>query len=369
MADQGDTPSRERAGIQSDDAAADGPQQRLTPAGNILQRLRVPEQWTEDEREEVLDDLFFDGREWLPYLKRFYSLIALSTAIATFGLIADSAAVVIGAMLVAPLMIPILALSVAVVYARIDRMIASALTIVLGTLVAILVGVFVTSIVPGTLTATDLPRQILDRTTPGLLDLGIAISAGLAAGYVLAHRKIGSSLPGVAISVALVPPLATIGITLRLGATQEWRGALLLFLTNLVAILLAAGAVMVVSGFVPRHIRSLAKGHLTIGFVVSAVALVAITIPLAIHTIEQVGDSRLARIVVEEIPTWDENASVVGLDVQIVSGRAQITIDVSTSGEGEPAWELAELIAKETDIDIDLTVTYQSRLVDAASTG
>ncbi|GMQ84578.1 MAG: hypothetical protein BMS9Abin07_0142 [Acidimicrobiia bacterium] len=340
----------------------------LTPVGSLIRRIRAPEDWTEEERQEALGELFFEGSEWIPYLKRFFTLIALSTSIAAFGLIADSTAVVIGAMLIAPLMTPMLAISAAVVYGRLDRIVVSGIVVLLGTVAAVLVGALVATVTAGTLTSTDLSGQILSRTSPSLLDLGIAVTAGMAAGYVLAHRKVGASLPGVAIAVALVPPLATIGVTLRLGATSEAQGAMLLYLTNLVAIVLSAGVVMVVSGFVPRHIRAIAKGHLTAGFVVSIVALVVISVPLAFHTVEQVRNEQLERLVVGSVPQWDESASVRSINVSTDAGRAEIQLGVATTGDPKPAWELAELIASGSSFDVDLTIRYQSELVDAAST-
>lgn len=341
----------------------------LTPAESLFERLRAPEVWTEGERQQALDELFFEGSERIPYLKRFITLITLSTAIAAFGLIADSTAVVIGAMLVAPLMTPMLAVAAAVVYGQPTRIATSSITVAVGTVAAIGVGYLVALMAPGTLTATDLSGQILSRTNPGLLDLGIAVAAGLAAGYVLAHRKVGASLPGVAISVALVPPLATVGIALRLGVNDAAAGAMLLFLTNLIAIVLSAGMVMVVSGFVPRHIRALAKGHLTAGFVVSAVALVAVSIPLALHTVEQVRDQQITRLVIQIVPEWDESAQVRQINVDTDNGRAQITVEVIITGEPRPAWQLAELIASNGNVEVDLSVAYQNESIDAASTG
>jgi uncharacterized hydrophobic protein (TIGR00271 family) len=347
----------------------DGSDGQLTALGDLIRRIRAPEGWTEQERQEVLDSLFFEGLEWIPYLKRFFALIALSTGIAAFGLIADSTAVVIGAMLVAPLMTPMLAISAATVYGRTDRIFASAMVVTLGSILAILVGALVATITPGTLTATDLSGQILARSSPGLLDLGIAVVAGLAAGYVLAHRRVGASLPGVAIAVALVPPLATAGITIRLGAVEEAQGAILLFLTNLIAIVLSAAVVMLSSGFVPRHIRAVAKGHLTRGSLIALVALAAIAVPLGFHTVEQVRLQQVQRLAIELIPEWDEGARVRRVDVGEDDGRVHIFIAVSTTGQRQPAWRLAELVATRLNHGVDLDVNYLVESADSASTG
>ena len=179
-------------------------------------------------------------------------LIVLSTLLAAFGLAANSVAVVIGAMLVAPLMTPILATAASLLLADVETLVSSVLTIAGGVAMAILTSMAVTFIgLQNFATAYSLPSEILSRTQPSLLDLGVAIAAGLAGGYVLTRPRASSSLPGVAIAVALVPPLATVGILIQIGAVSQAGGAFLLFLTNLFAIILSTIVVMVLSGFVP----------------------------------------------------------------------------------------------------------------------
>ena len=234
----------------------------LAPISQIWESITQREEWTDDERADVLNELFPDDERIVPYLKRFAALMILSTTIAAFGLIGDSAAVVIGAMLVAPLMTPMLALAASLTYAQMRRFVGSLSLVVIGTVGAIATGWVVARIAGGSLTAASLSSELLARTTPSLLDLGIAVAAGLAGGYVLTHKGAGSSLPGVAIAVALVPPLATVGVALELQANDQAIGALLLYSTNLVAIVLSASVVMVVSGFVPDYIRQAARGKI-----------------------------------------------------------------------------------------------------------
>ena len=340
----------------------------LTPVGTLLARIRAPEPWTEDERTAALDELFHEGVDRVPYLKRFVALLVLSTAIATFGLLADSVAVVIGAMLVAPLMTPILATSAAVVYGQPRRLATSVAVVLLGTTAAVCVSFAISWLAPGAFTAAQLSQQVVSRTEPGLLDLGIAIAAGLAAGYVLAHRTAGASLPGVAISVALVPPLAAVGISAWLGEYGDARGAMLLFLTNFVAIVLSAGAVLVVSGFVPPHIRQMAKGRLTAGLGVTLFALGLIVVPLALHTAQEIREQEVERTALDTVHDWDETATVQSIDVATSGGRADIDIEVVITGQKQPAWVLAELISENTGINVDLRVAYESEVIEAAST-
>ena len=338
------------------------------PALSLWERLREREDWTDEEREEVLDELFPDDHRLLPYIKRFTTLIILSTMIAAFGLLSNSAAVVIGAMLVAPLMSPMLALSAALIYAQMKRFVGALLVVVFGTIAAIAVGWFVAFIASGGITADALDSEILARTSPSLLDLGIAVAAGLAGGYVLTHKGSTSSLPGVAIAVALVPPLATVGITLRLGATDLAAGALLLYTTNLIAIVLSASIVMLMSGFVPDHIRQLAKGKIGIRLLPWAIALVAVAVPLALHTGAVIQEEAFSRLVSQTVEQWDPRATILDLDTSIGGDRASVVITVATSGDGRPAWELAQLIADTRGIDVDVDIDFQNVRTDASST-
>jgi uncharacterized hydrophobic protein (TIGR00271 family) len=338
------------------------------PAFSLWERLREREVWTEKQREEVLDELFPDDHRQIQYIKRFATLIVLSTMIAAFGLLSNSAAVVIGAMLVAPLMTPMLALSASLVYAQMRRFMGALLLVIFGTLAAIAVGWFVALIASGGVTPDALDSEILARTSPSLLDLGIAVAAGLAGGYVLTHKGSMSSLPGVAIAVALVPPLATVGVTLRLGATDLASGALLLYTTNLIAIVLSASIVMLMSGFVPDHVRQLARGKMGIRLLPWVIALIAVAVPLAIHTRAVIEEESFSRLVSQTVSQWDPRATIVDLETSVGNDRATVEVTVATTGDGRPAWKLAQLIADSRGIDVDVEVDFRSVRIDASST-
>jgi uncharacterized hydrophobic protein (TIGR00271 family) len=184
----------------------------------------------------------------------------LSAIIATLGLIADSAPAIIGAMIIAPLMAPIV--SVAYGTACMDRqqITLSITTIIAGTLVVIAIAYVGVEAVGFRIAGPE----ILSRTSPSFLDLGVALAAGCAGAFAQTRPSIASSIAGVAIAVALVPPLAVTGIGLSLGrkATSETglslgeiglyaggadiaSGAFLLFLTNLIGIVLVATLVFI----------------------------------------------------------------------------------------------------------------------------
>ena len=350
---------------------SDSPNDQLlsgVPAFSMWERLREREDWTDEQREEILDELFPDDHRQFQYVKRFAVLIVLSTTIAAFGLLANSAAVVIGAMLVAPLMTPMLALSASLIYAQMRRFVGALIMVIFGTLAAIAVGWLVALIASGGVTPDSLDSEILSRTSPALLDLGIAVAAGLAGGYVLTHKGSMSSLPGVAIAVALVPPLATVGVTLRLGATDLALGALLLYTTNLIAIVLSASVVMLMSGFVPDQVRQLARGKMGIRLLPWMIALVAVAVPLGLHTSDVIEEESFSRLVSQTVVQWDPLATIVDLDTDIGKDRATVDITVATTGDGRPAWELAQLITDTRGVDVDVDISFRNVRTDASST-
>jgi uncharacterized hydrophobic protein (TIGR00271 family) len=196
----------------------------------------------------------------------FLALMVLSTTMAAIGLIQNSAAVVIGAMLVAPLMTPLLGMGLALVQG--NRVLArlSFRSILSGLGVALLVGLVVGINTPALEEPT---REMLARGGPGLLDLAVAFAAGLAAAYASSRPGLIAALPGVAIAAALVPPIATSGLALSLGDFPLAIGALLLFVINMVIIILASMVSLWLVG-----IRNLKQGagwsNLSKGVIVAA---------------------------------------------------------------------------------------------------
>ncbi len=362
-------PAEGESEASTESEAGERRRRSLTPLGDLFGARRPRRRWTVEERHRVLEDLFFEHDRRFPYLKRFTVLIVLSSMIAAFGLLSNSAAVVIGAMLVAPLMTPILAAAAALVSGQAARLAESVSIILGGTLAAIGVAWLVSLVGAGPVTADELTDQLLARTSPGLLDLGIAIAAGAAAAYILTDRGAASALPGVAIAVALVPPLATAGISLQLGATSDAEGALLLFSTNLVAIILSAAAVFLATGFVDRDVVGFSKHRVRVGLAITLAAGVAVSVPLALHTRQVVEDERFERAVVDAVPLWDPEAEIVAVETNRDGSRGTVDITVASPTDPVPAWRLAELIAdREGLAEVDVSVKHRSEFEDAAQT-
>jgi len=326
--------------------------QTLAPTGKLGFRGRSA---TPEEQAQVFDAFFFEGKRRIPYLQQFFTLMVLSSAIAAFGLVNDSAAVVIGAMLVAPLMTPILAIAAAVVQGWGSRAIESFAIVGAGALAAIAVGVAVAFITPALRSDLPLPGELLARTSPNLIDLAIAIAAGLAGGFVAVRTEASGALPGVGIAVALVPPLATVGLTAGLGLWDLSLGAMLLFATNLVAIVLAAGLVFVAAGFAAfRDDRGSAQSNLATAILVIAVIVVAV--PLLIHSLQRLEQGDAMAAVAEHTADWAPDLMLT--DVIVDRAVDPIEISIGITGADTPphpdllAERLAASLGKAVDVDV-----------------
>lgn len=168
-----------------------------------------------------------------------------SCTIATLGLITNSAAVIIGAMVIAPLMLPIRGLAYGALTGNILLFRKGLIAIIFGTLLSIGLA-YTLELVIG---ISTFETEVLSRSKPTLLDLGIAVMAGSISGYAKVKPKISGSLVGTAIAVALMPPICVIGLGL---ASSNWslsQGAVLLYLTNLLGITLACMLTFVIMGY------------------------------------------------------------------------------------------------------------------------
>lgn len=185
----------------------------------------------------------------------FASLISLSTIIAALGLLDDSAAVVIGAMLVAPLMTPLVGIGFALIQGN-QRLMKTALkSVLLGFAVAFMIGATLGLLV-NILTTYPVSSEMAARDKPGMLDLLVALFSGFAGAYAMSRPNLLSALPGVAIAAALVPPIATAGMAMTMGDTELGGGALLLFFTNIVAIVLGTAITFWAVGIDTRLVKA-----------------------------------------------------------------------------------------------------------------
>ena len=176
-------------------------------------------------------------------LSRYWLLLPLAAVIASAGVVSDSTATVIGAMIVAPLMTPILGIVLAVVLADAANLRRCVLLVVVGAAAVVGIGWLLGWFVPYPVVAAT-NGQVAARVTPRIIDLVAALATGAVGSVALARSDISDTLPGVAIAISLVPPLAVVGLTLESGAPRQSLAAFLLFTTNVAAILASGIVVM-----------------------------------------------------------------------------------------------------------------------------
>jgi uncharacterized hydrophobic protein (TIGR00271 family) len=219
--------------------------------------------------DERFHDLFPALREDARLNSIYLVLMVLSTMLAAIGLYLNSASVIIGAMLLAPLMTPIVSLSMGILRGNIELFKDSIGKIVLGILIALISSALITFLFPH----KPITDEMLARMNPTLLDLGVAIISGIAAAYSKSFKEIIQSLAGVAIAVALVPPLTVAGIGIGRLDFYIFYQAFLLFSTNLVGIIISATYTFRILGY-SAAVRS--RGGIGVVFIF----LVLISIPL-----------------------------------------------------------------------------------------
>ncbi|MCJ0903069.1 TIGR00341 family protein [Rhodococcus sp. ARC_M6] len=178
----------------------------------------------------------------------FWVMLTLSAVIAVAGVVSDSTATVIGAMIVAPLSTPILGVGLGITTGRGALVGRSLLYVAGGICVVVVLGIVFAQVLPNP-TNVLTNSQVLGRTSPTLMDLTAALATGLVGAIAVARKDVGDVLPGVAIAISLVPPLAVVGVCLVSGAPTLAMGAFVLFASNVVAMIITGTAVFVVAGY------------------------------------------------------------------------------------------------------------------------
>ncbi|HEX4542334.1 MAG TPA: TIGR00341 family protein [Candidatus Acidoferrum sp.] len=188
-------------------------------------------------RLRVAEDSSFD--------RAYVVMNVLATVVASYGLLEDSAAVVIGAMIIAMLLGPISGVGLALVDSD-NRLLAKAFASLTGGVLLVLMTAFLVGLLNREIPATT---EMMTRTAPNVFDLIIALGGGTAGAFAMIYKRLNAAFVGVAIATALVPPLSTCGILLARGALSLSGGAFLLALSNIVGIQIASSAVFFLAGF------------------------------------------------------------------------------------------------------------------------
>ena len=242
----------------------------------------------------------------------FYTLLLAASLIASFGLMANSTAVVIGAMLVSPLMTPILGMSLALVRGSGKLFWRATQAEIFGVFLAIGIATLF-GLLPMNLEPTP---EMLARTQPNLLDLLVAVLAGFAGAYAMVDERISPALPGVAIATAIVPPLANTGLCLGIGAYIGAWGSFLLFFANFISILLVAAAVFLAAGLASEFL-SKSPWDLIRRFGWATLAFLVLVVVLSNALMKMIQDRKLDRVIKQVMTAELANLSYASLDKQM----------------------------------------------------
>jgi uncharacterized hydrophobic protein (TIGR00271 family) len=310
--------------------------------------------------EEVIEQVRADGM----LSGRYVFMAVMSCAIATLGLLLSSPAVIIGAMLISPLMGPIMLMGFSLTILDFSAMRRAVISMACGVAAALTISFLIVKLSP----LTEVTPEILARTRPNLFDLLVAIFSGLAGGYAVIQRQ-GATIVGVAIATALMPPLAVTGYGLAVGSLAIAGGSFFLFMTNLLAIALSVTVLSAVYGFASGHGR---KQTFWQGFLVIAV-FIALSIPLGLSLRDIAYEARTINRVKTQMLVPFEGRDARVSDVSIVVPRqgdiavsATILTHEPLNGADAALKEhLSEYLGRPVDVNLAQVLIDENRELEA----
>ncbi|MHC3000473.1 TIGR00341 family protein [Microbacterium sp. HJ5] len=273
----------------------------------------------------------------------FLIMLTLAALIAIAGVLTDSTATVIGAMIIAPLGTPILGIGLGIVTGHLSLVIRSILWVLAGLVIVVALGlVFALFVATPQSLATN--SQVLGRTSPSLMDLVAALATGFAGGFAMCRKDLSAVLPGVAISISLVPPLGVVGVCAGQGLWSDALGALVLFLSNVLALVIAGTIVFTMGGYA-REPGSSTTANRRRAYIVVTVLAVLIAVPLAANSIAAVALARWSATIQELTTEWlagEPGARVYDVTWSGAKGIVDVTTD---DGQVPPVDDLQESLS------------------------
>ncbi|MFB6526418.1 MULTISPECIES: TIGR00341 family protein [unclassified Streptomyces] len=314
--------------------------------------------------EELEEDLDLSAGDIRAKQSAFWSMLFLAAVIAAGGVLTDSTATVIGAMIVAPLSTPIMGIALGAVQRRRST---AALFVGAGGLLVVVLGALFSLVLPSSYDLLS-NSQISSRTSPGLMDLVAALATGFAGALALARRDVAAVLPGVAIAISLVPPLVVTGVCL--GQTAWWLalGSFVLFVSNLLALVFAGMAVFGGLGYAKAdHVKgagAVRRTYVALGLLFAAVGVLLVA-NTAATVLVQLWTTRATNSATEWLAA-SPGASVVNVSAQ----SRTLYIQVRAPGDLPPVETLlADLEGQIPDGVPVVVVTNEGRKVQAGRIG
>ena len=293
----------------------------------------------------------------------FFLRLLAATVVATAGIASDSATTIIGAMLIAPLMSPMLGCALATAMGR-PRAALRALALTVGGMALVVAAsIGITAVIP---VAADMETntQVLARTAPRLVDFLIALAAGFMAALASMRADIPDAVPGVAISASIVPPLCVVGAGIYEGVPEASIGALTLFVTNFLAIQMMGGLVYLLMGLGARRLSEVGEQTRQIWYAFVALAAAIVVGFLFTTSMGVVGQTQRERAVQGAAVAWLDGTDYRVESLAVDEGDVYVRI----AGHGTvPELEDLNDALVEQDVDVaslSLSVLDEQRIVN-----
>jgi len=285
----------------------------------------------------------------------FFVLTIFSGIIITLGLVVDSSAVVIGGMLLAPLVWPILALSLGIVKGRSKLIQDSSFTLLKSTLLIFVIAIIIGIISPSyALKGTE----FLSRTSPTIFELFIALAAGFVGAFVIAYPKIGAAIAGVVVAAALVPPIAVMGVSIVHGNVSLAGGAFILYLSNLIAVTFSASVLFFIAKFKGPSSES-GQERRKSNMRWTLLFLLVLMVPLFLITSNTIKENKQQKIVREIIGATIPEAVVTNVSIDDKSEILIINITIQCSEDltGNQISDLEDVLSKGMNKEVISRIT------------
>ncbi len=306
--------------------------------------VRAPVGFDPQYLRKFQDKLFIEGPATQRRLVNFYALLILATVIATYGVISDSPATVIGAMIVAPLMQPIMATTAAVAMGSFRRALHALALVASGIVIVILLSALLTWLLPDIMVSFETNNEMASRISPGLIALFTALASGAAGAFIATREEIADSLAGVAIAISLVPPLCVVGIALTEADWIAALGAFLLFMTNFLAILLSGGIIFLVLGLGALASSDQDRVTRRNGLILIIIATLLVALPLTVTSTQALQAALDNRVAADTTHLWLAG-SPAELEKVTVTGE-EVSIYLLGTAPSTSLQQLADNMAK-----------------------
>lgn len=315
--------------------------------------------------ENLSDQLNLDTGDTRAKRSSFWVMLTLSGVIAVAGVMSDSTATVIGAMIIAPLAIPILGMGLGIVTGNLSAIYRSFSYIGISVAIVVAMGALAVIVMPGTETVLQ-SSQVTGRTSPGVLDLTAAFATGFAGSIARARKDLGDVLPGIAIAISLVPPLGVVGVCVGSGAWGLALGASLLFISNVVALVIASTVVFLWVGY-PKDAKTARPfGRGRRAYRLMAFAAIFVAIPMGANTLLTAYKDFLVQEIRSETTEW--LADTPGAYVEDVEwAGTDIIITILAPETLPPSDELVDDV--QDIVPLELPVTIEHSIGERTKTG